>query len=382
MMPGRLGRTGIAATLLIAAGFLAVPVAHAYVYWADELNGTIGRAANDGSSVEPGFIAGTNGPDAVAVNSTHIFWANRSGKSIGRANIDGTGVNQKFIPLAVEPSGVAVGASYIFWSSITGSAIGRANLDGSNPLPDLVPGVEVPCGVAVDSGHVYWADTGVNPVIGRASLGGLTPKLNFVDAKGSKLICGVAVDELNVFWAEQGFNTGTRIGRADVSNGLSVDPSFIDGGSGPCGVASFGAQLYWANLNNNTIGRANKDATGVDQSFIATGGARICGVAVDALAPPPPPADAGAQADTAAPQTMIVKGPGKRLDEGVAKFSFKSSEPGSTFQCKLDGKRAARCRSPRVFKRLKPGSHTFRVWATDAAGNKDPTPAKRSFRIP
>ena len=88
------------------------------------------------------------------------------------------------------------------------------------------------------------------------------------------------------------------------------------------------------------------------------------------------------QTDTAAPQTTIVRGPGNRLGRGVAKFSFKSSEPGSTFQCKLDGKRAARCKSPRVFKRLQPGSHNFRVWATDAAGNKDPTPARRSFRIP
>jgi hypothetical protein len=88
------------------------------------------------------------------------------------------------------------------------------------------------------------------------------------------------------------------------------------------------------------------------------------------------------QPDAAAPQTTIVSGPGKRLAEGVARFGFKSSEVGSTFQCKLDGKKAARCASPRRYGNLKPGRHTFRVWATDKAGNKDPTPAKRPLRIP
>jgi hypothetical protein len=381
-MPGRLGRIGLAATLCLMAGTLVAPAAHGYVYWADETSGTIGRAANDGSAIEPGFITGASFPQAVAVNSTHIFWANGKGDSIGRANIDGSGVNQKFIPLGVEPSGVAVGGSYIFWSSVDGSAIGRANLDGGNAMPDLVPGVETPCGVAVDSGHVYWADTGEYPLVGRASLGGLSPKLDFVTAKGSFLICGVAVDDLNVFWAEHGFQTGTRIGRADVSNGLTVDPSFIDGGSAPCGVASFGSQIFWANMTTNTIGRANKNATGVEQGFIATGGARICGVAVDGLSPPPKPGPPAPNADTGPPQTTVVKGPGGKLGQGVARFSFKSSEAGSTFQCRLDSKKTAKCRSPKTYRKLKSGRHAFKVWATDRAGNKDPTPAKRGFRVP
>jgi hypothetical protein len=67
---------------------------------------------------------------------------------------------------------------------------------------------------------------------------------------------------------------------------------------------------------------------------------------------------------------------------GVAKFKFRSSEPLSTFLCKLDRRKAKRCKSPRTYKRLKPGRHVFRVWAIDAAGNKDPTPAKRRFRVP
>ena len=37
--------------------------------------------------------------------------------------------------------------------------------------------------------------------------------------------------------------------------------------------------------------------------------------------------------------------------------------------------------SPKTYRNLKLGKHTFKVRATDPAGNTDPTPAKRSFKI-
>ncbi len=86
--------------------------------------------------------------------------------------------------------------------------------------------------------------------------------------------------------------------------------------------------------------------------------------------------------DSTAPQTKLLGGPGSKLAKGIAKFRFKSNEAGSTFRCKLDKKKATRCKSPRTYRRLKPGRHTFRVWAIDAAGNKDQTPAKRRFKVP
>jgi hypothetical protein len=86
--------------------------------------------------------------------------------------------------------------------------------------------------------------------------------------------------------------------------------------------------------------------------------------------------------DVSAPQTSIVKGPGKRLDEGIAKFRFRSSEPGSGFECRLDRRPRRPCRSPRRLGGLKPGPHLFRVWAIDPAGNRDPTPARRRFTVP
>jgi len=90
----------------------------------------------------------------------------------------------------------------------------------------------------------------------------------------------------------------------------------------------------------------------------------------------------GAVKDTTPPQTTIAKGPGAKLDQGQAKFSFRASEAGSRFLCKLDARKARACKSPKTYTGLAPGPHAFKVWAIDAAGNKDPTPAKRRFKVP
>jgi CSLREA domain-containing protein len=85
--------------------------------------------------------------------------------------------------------------------------------------------------------------------------------------------------------------------------------------------------------------------------------------------------------DTTPPDTKIVKGPPKKTHKTKVKFKFTSTEAGSTFQCKLDRKPFKACRSPKVYKKLKPGKHVFKVRAIDKAGNVDPTPAKRKFTV-
>jgi hypothetical protein len=85
--------------------------------------------------------------------------------------------------------------------------------------------------------------------------------------------------------------------------------------------------------------------------------------------------------DTKAPETTIVKKPKKSSAKRKVKFKFTSSEPGSTFECKLDkAKKFSRCKSP-LKKKLKPGKHKFSVRAIDKAGNSDATPAVWKFKI-
>ena len=79
--------------------------------------------------------------------------------------------------------------------------------------------------------------------------------------------------------------------------------------------------------------------------------------------------------DTKAPETTIVKKPKKKSAKRKVKFTFTSSEAGSTFECKFDkAKKYTRCKSP-LKKKVKPGKHKFSVRAIDKAGNSDATPA-------
>jgi hypothetical protein len=88
------------------------------------------------------------------------------------------------------------------------------------------------------------------------------------DATGSIALTGKAAPSpppgRQLFWANQNGNT---IGRANV-DGTAANQSFITGATAPYGVAVDSNFVYWTNFNAATIARANLDGTGVNQSFI------------------------------------------------------------------------------------------------------------------
>src|SRR5829696_4951601 len=80
--------------------------------------------------------------------------------------------------------------------------------------------------------------------------------------------------------------------------------------------------------------------------------------------------------DTTAPDTSVTAAPADPSSSSSADFSFTSTEGGSSsFECRLDGGSFASCTSPASYTGLADGSHTFRVRATDAAGNTDASAA-------
>lgn len=108
--------------------------------------------------------------------------------------------------------------------------------------------------------------------------------------------------------------------------------------------------------------------------------------------PPPPPPPPGTK-----PNTKIDKGPKvvrTTKTRAKASFRFSSTDATATFQCRLvkvkkkGAKQSARakapafktCKSPKTYKRLKPGRYRFEVRAVNAAG-ADPTPARRPFKV-
>ena len=104
------------------------------------------------------------------------------------------------------------------------------------------------------------------------------------------------------------------------------------------------------------------------------------------LPPPPLPQPPAPQppADTKPPQTKLGAHPKPlvltRTKWRKVAFRFASSERGSSFRCKLDAKPYRPCTSPRAY-RVKAGRHAFRVFAIDAAGNRDRTPSLFRFRV-
>ena len=93
----------------------------------------------------------------------------------------------------------------------------------------------------------------------------------------------------------------------------------------------------------------------------------------------------GALPDDGPPDTVINSGPSGTIADSTPTFTFSSpDEPGSTFECSVDGGPFGPCSGPgasHTTGRLPDGTHTFAVRARDASGFHDPTPAVRSFTI-
>jgi hypothetical protein len=97
--------------------------------------------------------------------------------------------------------------------------------------------------------------------------------------------------------------------------------------------------------------------------------------------PPTETACTNGGGDDDPPQTKIKKRPANRTEDRTPTFKFRADEPGSKFQCSLDGKKFKRCSSPFTTRKLSFGKHTLEVRARDSAGNRDPSPAKDSFTV-
>lgn len=85
--------------------------------------------------------------------------------------------------------------------------------------------------------------------------------------------------------------------------------------------------------------------------------------------------------DTVAPRTTIDDGPDDDTTDRRPTFSFEADED-ATFACSVDDGLPVVCDN--TFQPVAPldlGAHTFEVRATDRAGNTEPVPARRSFRV-
>jgi large repetitive protein len=87
--------------------------------------------------------------------------------------------------------------------------------------------------------------------------------------------------------------------------------------------------------------------------------------------------------DRTEPETGIdpASAPPAHTNLTSVNLAFFASEPGASFECGLDGAAFTSCTNPQRHEALADGPHTFRVQATDAAGNVDATPAEYPWTV-
>jgi hypothetical protein len=187
-----------------------------------------------------------------------------------------------------------------------------------------------------------------------------------------------------------GFNIddGTSCGLSqptDLSNtSPGLDPILRDNG-GPTlthGLAAGGAAIDRGNAFGATADQrgsprpsdfaSTANAAGGDGSDIGAFEFPAPTIIVDRLPPP---------RDVLAPNTRIDKAPPRKTFNRIARFRFSSTEAGSRFECKLDGRRYRPCQSPTTYNKVSRRKHTFQVRAIDLAGNVDATPAIFKWRV-
>lgn len=104
-------------------------------------------------------------------------------------------------------------------------------------------------------------------------------------------------------------------------------------------------------------------------------------LAVVAALTPAPGAVAQTKPDDVAPDTRIDSGPNGLTHDTTPTFELSATEPGATFECRIDTGPLEDCSTPFTAPELAPGDHELRVHAQDVAANFDASPALRTFTV-
>lgn len=170
------------------------------------------------------------------------------------------------------------------------------------------------------------------------------------------------------------FDPGPDTGGPGFPNHISAS---VSGGVGVNSITNTDPTHVTLDLDTTAAPIGLKEVTITNPDGQALAGSNLLGVGVGPTPPAPP-----APGETIPPETTITKGPKKNTHRRRPSFVLASSEPGSRFQCSLDKRPFEPCTSPfKPAKRLKFGKHVFRARAINTAGEVDPSPAVRKFRV-
>lgn len=125
--------------------------------------------------------------------------------------------------------------------------------------------------------------------------------------------------------------------------------------------------------------------TGIEYTALADGTYTFQVRGRNASGPDPTPASYSWRVDTAPPAATIDQKPADPSNGASVTFTYHSSETNSKFQCSLapEGQADAfsSCTATKTYTGLADGTYTFKVMATDPAGNQQVTPTAYSWTV-
>jgi 6-phosphogluconolactonase (cycloisomerase 2 family) len=359
---------------------------------ADGLDGVISAAVSpDGDSVyaasldDDALVRFDRDPDSGALSPQGCVDDNDSGADVCAQSADGLNGARS---VAVSPDGKS-----IYVASGVDEAVVRFNRDPRS-------GRIVPQGCVEDDGGPDGCNQSTEGLDGARAVA--------VSPNGNSVYAGAQIDDAIVsFDRDPGGALEPQGCVDDNDSGADNCAQSVDGLDGVFSIALSpdGLSLYAGALDDDAVVRFDRDPDSgglVPQGCIDDDrGPDACGTSTNGLdgaigvTPSAGTTSLYVQSvydeavvwlvrqDEAPPETTITKAPKAKTKKRRARFAFTSSEPFSTFECKLDKRGFKPCPSPRAYgkKRLRPGGHAFRVRALDEPGNTDPTPAKMKWRV-
>lgn len=205
---------------------------------------------------------------------------------------------------------------------------------------------------------------------------GLSDGSHTFDVRAIDVVGNVDVTPASYTWIVDATEPDTTITSNPLNPTANTSATFTFTGSDPggLGIVSFECQLdggvfSTCNTPQNYAGLTNGSHTFEVRAIDSAGN-------IDTS-----PASYTWVVDITPPDTTIVTNPPNPDNDTTSAFTFTSTDPSATFECRMDGGLYAICNSGDTFGPLVDGAHTFDMRAIDSVGNIDPTPASYAWTI-
>jgi hypothetical protein len=168
-----------------------------------------------------------------------------------------------------KPWFLAADATYLYCAT-RGGNIRRRPLNGGLPVEQfnyVGPDGSALEGIAVNATHIFWIDND-NGKIQRVALAAqnASDQYPYQDlVTGLPNPGGLAVDATHIYYGDTGAHS---IGRANLDGTGANNSWLVGGGTALEGIAVNATHIFWADPAGHAIGRANLDGTGINNAFV------------------------------------------------------------------------------------------------------------------